>query len=151
MDCSLPGSSIHRTFQARVLEWVAICFSRGSSWPRGWTQVSCIAGRHFTVWATREVPLNSKYLGIFRPHCGQEHKCAFDNIVSLFLLLFSSTLTFSSCIVKSYCFQLGFFFGIYCFFLIPLLLTSPSPFLIWTITTKSSLFLLLSFKPSFKF
>ena len=55
MDCSLPGSSIHGIFQARVLEWVAIAFSRGSSWPRDWTQVSHIAGRCFTVWATREV------------------------------------------------------------------------------------------------
>ena len=54
MDCSLPGSSVHGIFQARVLEWVAIAFSRGSSRPRDWTQVSCIAGRRFTVWATRE-------------------------------------------------------------------------------------------------
>ena len=54
MDCSLPGSSIHGIFQARVLEWVAISYSRGSSWPRDWTQVSRIAGRYFTIWATRE-------------------------------------------------------------------------------------------------
>ena len=54
MDCSLPGLSVHGIFQARVLEWVAISFSRGSSWPRNWTQVSCIVGRHFTLWATRE-------------------------------------------------------------------------------------------------
>ena len=53
-DCSLPGSSVHGIFQARVLEWVAISFSRGSSWPRDWTQVSRIVGRRFTVWATRE-------------------------------------------------------------------------------------------------
>ena len=39
MDCSLPGSSIHGIFQARVLEWVAISFSRGSSQPREWTWV----------------------------------------------------------------------------------------------------------------
>ena len=54
MDCSLPGSSIHGIFQARVLEWVAIFFSRGSSQPRDQTQVSHIAGKHFTIWATRE-------------------------------------------------------------------------------------------------
>ena len=54
MDSSLPGSSVHGIFQARVLEWVTISFSRGSSWPKDWTQVSCIAGRHFTLWATRE-------------------------------------------------------------------------------------------------
>ena len=54
MDSSLPGSSVHGIFQARVLEWVTMSFSRGSSWPRDWTQVSCTAGRHFTLWATRE-------------------------------------------------------------------------------------------------
>ena len=55
MDCSLPGSSICGIFQARVLEWVAISFFRGSSQPRDQTQVSCIAGRCFNLWATREV------------------------------------------------------------------------------------------------
>ena len=55
MDCSLPGSSVHGIFQARVLEWVAISFSRGSFWPRDWTWVSHIVGRCFTIWATREV------------------------------------------------------------------------------------------------
>ena len=55
IDCSLPGSSIHGIFQARVPEWVAISFSRGSSQPRDWTWVSHIAGRRFTLWATREV------------------------------------------------------------------------------------------------
>ena len=57
MDCSLPGSSSHGIFQARVLEWVANSFSRGSSQPRDRTLVSRIVGRHFTVWATREAPL----------------------------------------------------------------------------------------------
>ena len=47
MDCSLPGSSVHGIFQARVLEWVAISFSRGSSWPRDCTWVSHNVGRHF--------------------------------------------------------------------------------------------------------
>ena len=47
MDCSPPGSSIHRIFQARVLEWVAISFSRGSSPPRDRTWVSLIASRCF--------------------------------------------------------------------------------------------------------
>ena len=57
MDCSLPGSSVRGIFQARVLEWIAISFSRGSSQPRNWTRVSCIAGTCFTIWATREAPL----------------------------------------------------------------------------------------------
>ena len=52
MDCSPPGFSIHGIFQAWVLEWVAISFSRGSSRPRDWTRVSCIAGRHSNIWAT---------------------------------------------------------------------------------------------------
>ena len=55
MDCSPPGSSGHGIFQARILEWVSISFSRGSSPPRDQTQVSHIVGRCFTVWATREV------------------------------------------------------------------------------------------------
>ena len=55
MDCSLPGSSTHGIFQARILECVVISFSRGFSQPRDWTRVSCIAGRRFTIWATREV------------------------------------------------------------------------------------------------
>ena len=55
MDCSLPGSSIYRIFQARILEWVAVSFSRRSSQPKDWTWVSRIVGRCFTIWATREV------------------------------------------------------------------------------------------------
>ena len=49
MDCSLPGSSIHGIFQARVLEWVAISFSRGSSRPRDRSRVSLVAGQWFTA------------------------------------------------------------------------------------------------------
>ena len=54
MDCTPPGSSILEVLQARILEWVAISFFRGSSWPRDQTPISCAAGRFFTVWATRE-------------------------------------------------------------------------------------------------
>ena len=55
MDCSLPGLSVHGIFQARILEWVAISFSKRFSQPRDWTQVSHIVGRRFTIWATSEV------------------------------------------------------------------------------------------------
>ena len=55
MDSSRPGSSVHGIFQATVLEWIAISFSRGSSQPRDQTRVSCIVDRSFTVWATREI------------------------------------------------------------------------------------------------
>ena len=48
MDCSLPGSTVHAIFQARILEWVAISFSRRSSRPKDWTQVSHTVGRCFT-------------------------------------------------------------------------------------------------------
>ena len=57
MDCSLPGSSVLRIFQARILEWVAISFSRRSSRPRDWTWVSCIVGSCFTIWA--KIPSSS--------------------------------------------------------------------------------------------
>ena len=49
MDCSPPGSSVHGILQARILEWIAILFSRGSSWPSSRTQVSCITGRFFII------------------------------------------------------------------------------------------------------
>ena len=54
MDCSPPDPSVHGILQARILEYIAIPFSRGSSQPRDWTQVSPIAGRFFTIWATRK-------------------------------------------------------------------------------------------------
>ena len=54
VDCSPPGSFVHGILQARILEWAAISFCRGSSQPRDWNWVSCIAGRFYTLWATRE-------------------------------------------------------------------------------------------------
>ena len=56
MDCSLPGSSVHGIFQARVLEWVAISFSRGSSRPRDRIWVSRIVGRRFHCLSHKESP-----------------------------------------------------------------------------------------------
>ena len=53
----LPGFSVNEILQARILEWVAISFSRGYSWPRDQTQVFHIAGRHFNLWATRETEI----------------------------------------------------------------------------------------------
>ena len=54
VDCSPSGSSLHGILQARILEWGAIAFSRGSSWPSDWTRVSHISGRCFNLWARRE-------------------------------------------------------------------------------------------------
>ena len=58
MDCSPPGSSVHEIFQARILEWVAISSSRGSSWPRNETHVSCI-GRHIYHWTIWKASLSA--------------------------------------------------------------------------------------------
>ena len=57
MDCSPPGSSVHGILQARILEWVAMLSSRGSSQPRDQTQVFHIAGGFFIIWVTREAQL----------------------------------------------------------------------------------------------
>ena len=54
MDCSLPGSPVQKDSLGKNLEWVTMPSSRGSSWPRDWTQVACIACGFFTIWATRE-------------------------------------------------------------------------------------------------
>ena len=64
MDCSPPDSSIHGIFQARVLEWVAISFSRGPSWPRDQIWVYHSAGRCFTVWVGKESACNAGDLGL---------------------------------------------------------------------------------------
>ena len=56
LDCSPPGSSVQGILQERILEWIAIPFSRESSCPRDWTQVSCIASRFFAIWATSKAP-----------------------------------------------------------------------------------------------
>ena len=60
--CHSMDYVVHGILQARILEWVAYPFSSGSSPPRNWIRVSCIAGRFFTSWATREVPTPSKGL-----------------------------------------------------------------------------------------
>ena len=70
MDCSLLGLSVHRILQARILEWVAIPFSRGSSQPKDWTQVSHIAGGFFTIWAPREAPYKNIWgIGLVAKSC----------------------------------------------------------------------------------
>ena len=103
MDSSPPGSSVHGILQARILEWVVISFSRGSSRPRDRTQVSRIRGRRFNLWATREAskPFPGTELGFnpsfsifedlsvkvwnlprwwwcFRSHWEQEHRTSWD-------------------------------------------------------------------------
>ena len=62
-DYSPPGSSVHGILQSRILEWVALPFPGGSSWPRDQSWVSHITGGFFTVWATKEVPY--RYILLF--------------------------------------------------------------------------------------
>ena len=57
MDQRPPGSFVHGILQTRILEWVAIPFSRGSCQPRNQTRIFCIAGGFFTIWATKEAPI----------------------------------------------------------------------------------------------
>ena len=61
VDYSLSGSSVHGILQARILEWVAICFSRGSFWPRNRTWVSCTAGRLY-LRSHQRSPLSREYM-----------------------------------------------------------------------------------------
>ena len=93
MDGSLPGSAVHGIFQARILEWAAISFSRGSSQSRDRTRVACIADKLFTVWATREALQNWKrnYLSpmrLIKSECIQflalKHKICSKSQVILF-------------------------------------------------------------------
>ena len=73
VDCSPPGFSVHGISHARVLEWGAIAFSRGSSPARDWNWVSRTVGRRFTVWAT--VFLVFPNFGLPRWHSGKECTC----------------------------------------------------------------------------
>ena len=68
MDCSLPGSSVHGIFQARILEWVAISFSRESSWSKDWTCIFCFGSWILHHWAeTHAIIILSKRLRAFTP------------------------------------------------------------------------------------
>ena len=83
--CDPMGYIFHRILQARMLEWVAYPFSRGSSWPRNWTRIFCIAGRFFTNWAIREAWymyiffIHSSVIG----HLGYFHGLAIVNSVAM--------------------------------------------------------------------
>ena len=65
MNCSPPDSSVHGILQARILEWIATLFSRGSSQPRDRTLVSYTAGRFFTIWATQKKKKPPRVTGIY--------------------------------------------------------------------------------------
>ena len=69
MDCTLTGSSVHGIFQVTVLEWLAISFSRASSWPRFWTRVFHFAGSRFTLWATRKARWGLQKIQLLNQSC----------------------------------------------------------------------------------
>ena len=87
MDCSLPGSSCPWNSQGKNTRGVAIPFSRGSSWPRDQTWVSCTAGRFFTVWGTREAPHKGCFRStgiipvILSPHQDEENWWTKDSLL----------------------------------------------------------------------
>ena len=83
---SLPGSSVHGILQARILEWVAVLFFRGSSQPRDWTWVSCIARRLFTIWVIREALKLMYYLLICFYKNMSRFNISFQFWISVFLI-----------------------------------------------------------------
>jgi len=79
---SPPGSSVHGILQARILEWGAISFSRRSSRPRDQTQVSCIAGRFCTTWATKDTHTHT-YIYTFIYNSRLSFITGYHNIVNI--------------------------------------------------------------------
>ena len=121
MDCNLPGSSVHGVLQARILEWVAIPFSRGSSQPRDQTWVSCIAGRSFTIWATREA-LSVKLI-LFLP--------SFLKTKWPYNVFYPTTLLITSMLSFHYCLIQLVFISIYILFLVSLIFSLFVCFFLW--------------------
>ena len=85
MDCSLLRSSVHRNSPGKILEWVAMPSSKGPSQPRDRIQVSCIAGRFFTFWATREARTK---------HCVIVFESCHFVLVAVLILSFSQNITY---------------------------------------------------------
>ena len=104
-DGSPSGSSVHGILQARILEWAAIPFSRGSSRPRDRTQIFCIACRFFTVWATGDAPFThgSAYMSILTsrfsstPHPPWSNTNFYKRTAHIILLLSSCYVTPTQC------------------------------------------------------
>ena len=85
MDSSSSGSIVHGILQARMLEWVVMPSSRLSSQPRGQTQVSCIAGSFFTIWATRDVPyVYNMHPNIYTPYIYIDYITHFEYALCIF-------------------------------------------------------------------
>ena len=82
-DCSPPSCSVHEIIPARILEWVVILSSGGSSWPRDWTHISCVSciGRQILYhWASWEAPMHwTNEYKKYDPWCCDDKKCAFKH------------------------------------------------------------------------
>ena len=96
MDYSLPGCSVHGIRQAGTLEWVAIPFSRESSWPRDWIQSSCFVGRFFTVWATREAQIEAEPKTYVSFLCSKSPLtlCPYNIYISIYFVLLQYSCSF---------------------------------------------------------
>ena len=90
MDYSLPDSSVHGISQARTLEWVAIPFSRGSSWPRNRAQISCMAGRFFNVWSIKEAQPMGRSIECYLPLSTYLNHCFGKNFKSSTIIMFGN-------------------------------------------------------------
>ena len=85
-DCSLPGSSAHGILQSRILEWVSIPSSRGSSWPRDQTLASHIAGGLLAIWAAREAPVHPMGFDTCIMACALHHRIVQNRFSALNIL-----------------------------------------------------------------
>ena len=108
MDCSLPGSSVHGIFQARILEWVAISCFRGSSRFRDWTHVSCVCyiGRQILYhWATWEAPFRHKEYQLTSKWGSLSTRSSIMNLIYPNLNLFWFNLSLDLPYVRNYIFS----------------------------------------------
>ena len=120
MGCSLPGSSVHGISQARILEWVAISFSRGSSQPRNQIRVSCIGRRILYHYATWEAPLHVFRILIICCICVLKIIISVSFSLPLFSLVIQKALTF----IQS---TLSFFSHDFCVFFFVFLINPSLP------------------------
>ena len=123
MDYSPPGSSVHRISQARILEWVAISFSRGPSWSRDQTCISCIGRQILYQWATREASVkfsSSKIFSLFKKKQAKQFPkwkqsssththimCFLHPLQSIYIIHSFSQHHFISCLLLTCHFKLG--------------------------------------------
>ena len=113
VDCSPPSSSVHGILQARTLEWIAISFSRGSSPPRDWTQVSHTAGRRFNLCTTREAqwPLRKAFLPLLAILWNSAFRWVYLSFSPLLLSSLLFTAIFKACSLSRFDFLHFFFLG----------------------------------------